>query len=48
MIMIIERVENIVTLYDGGDLHKLDVRVIELQQAFEANLFMKTVICSVV
>ena len=39
--VIIERIKSIVvTTYDGGDLHILDVRAIELQQALEADTYL--------
>ena len=39
--MIIERVKSIaVTTYDGGDLHILDVRATELQQALETDIYL--------
>ena len=35
------RIKPIVTTYDGGDLHTLYVRTTELQQALEADMYLR-------
>ena len=39
--MTIEKIKHhVVTTYNGGDFYVLDLRAIELQQAFEADVYL--------